>query len=376
MNVGIIKGYKLERQTSMGLYSDNVLSKLKMTPNVKTFEIIPNTSLKKITIWPVRKFTNHFDRLMRYPIELPQLISKKGIDIFHITDHVNSYLISGLPKHRTVITCHDIIPLLASHGYFERIKISKKSLWHFNYRIKGLKTAAHVIAVSENTKKDLVRFNLCKPDKISVVHAGTNHNYRPYSVEKRRILRSNYNFNDKFVLLHVGSSLFYKNIEGIIEALRILDKFDKFVFLKAGQPFTDHQIDLIERYKLTGKIVHIGAPKNVEEMQDIYNMANSLVFPSHYEGFGWPPLEAMACGIPVICSDKGALGEIVQSAAIICDALSPESLASKIRLLQENSELQQDMICNGLLHFKKFTWEKTMTEELLGIYKRVIQNST
>lgn len=374
MNVKFFRSLKAQNQHSMDLYEANLVSELNLLrPEITTTIKRSNTSFKSVKNKSARRIINTFDQLIRFPFDISQQ-TNDGDTIYHITDHVDAYLLSSLDKERTIVTCHDVMPLVAATGEIGNININPKSVWSFKYRIKRIGEAAHIIAVSENTKIDIVKFNLSSPDKISVIHPGLNYQYKPLSTEKRRQLRNEYSIVDKFVLLHIGSSLFYKNVDAIINTLKLLtdDPNGKdYVFLKAGQQFTATQMELIERYGLTNRVKYVGSPASFQEMEQVYNLANVFVFPSLYEGFGWPPLEAMACGIPVVCSDRGSLREIVGSDASICDPNSPESIASSICLLRENQQLSSDIISKGLERVLLFNWRNT-AEEVLKVYEKVL----
>lgn len=375
MKVCIVEGYKPDDQISMDLYAHKLREARRSTGgDFHVSGITADISFPTINSKAFRNLIGVSDRFLRYPWKLLQLVKRVEVDVFHIADHINSYLISYLPQKRTIVTCHDLIPLMVRDGKFNGVsKTAAGNIQYYKYCISGVKKARYVIVDSENTKKDLLVYNLCPIGKIRVIYPGLNFGYQPMSTENRMRLRTKYGVEDKFTLLHVGSSLFYKNIETIIRSMKILcekNANNRFMFIKAGQPFSRKQRTLIEKYGLENSTRYIGAPKDFCAMQKVYNLADVFVFPSLYEGFGWPPLEAMACGIPVVCSNRGSLGEIVQSAAIICDPDDPQTLAESVRLLRDDEVIKAALIRKGFEHSTKFKWEKT-ANKVAELYQNV-----
>jgi glycosyltransferase involved in cell wall biosynthesis len=373
MNVTLMRNSKAENNFSMDLYASCLKAALERA-NVVMSEITPPYYLGSTYFRRAGRVVNYFNQLVRYPYALSKVIDFDGDEIFHITDHVYSYLLNTLPKKRTVVTCHDVTPLVAARGELGSLKISIKSRSHFKYKIKRISEAAHVVADSENTRKDIVRFGICPAMNISVIYPGLTHPYCPLPNEERAHLRRVNDIENDIVLLHVGSSIFYKNVEMILEALQLLrdaEKGRKFFFYKAGQPFSPAQNELIQRYGLSDRVRYLGSPSTFEEMLKVYNMADVLVFPSLYEGFGWPPLEAMACGVPVVSSSAGSLNEVVGDAALICDPVSSASIASQVMALSENDSLREELIRRGIARAGQFSWD-VAAEKMLEVYRKVV----
>ncbi len=373
MRVGIVRGYRPDGQISMDLYADRLLAELGAdnSGRVDLVNFEAPVSFGTITNRRLRKCFGYFDKFVRYPANLRR--EGAGLDVYHITDHVNAYLISSLPPKRTIITCHDVIPLVIGHGQGNESYMSNRLLYQYRYRIRGLNTAAAVIVPSNCTKRDLIKLGLASPERIVVVYSGLNYAYQPLSDNERYAIRKKLGFEGKYVVLHVGSSVFYKNIEGIIDAMEIIRSRHSDIpvlFAKAGQPFTEAQKRRLTKYSLEGSVKYLGAPRDFESLMQIYNAADAFVFPSLYEGFGWPPLEAMACGVPVICSSRGSLEEIVGSAAVSCDPSNPESISAGITELWRNVDLRTRLIEHGIKHVGNFT-RSNMVTSILRIYRAV-----
>lgn len=373
MDVTLITNIKGENKRSMEIYATCLKNALERhSDDLNVDQIAPLASFSFIRSRRLRKLINPFDQIIGYILKLGKISGDEN-KIYHITDHVYSYLLMKLPPKRTIVTCHDITPLIANEFRLGAKKISLKSFWHFKLKVKMIAKAAQVIAVSESTRNDLIRHNICQPEKISVVYSGIPNTYLPMSNIDRIQLRKSMDITDEILLLHVGGSVFYKTIEGIIGALKILcaSNFEKkFVFIKAGEPFTIEQIRMIEDYGLVNFVRYIGSPKTSEAMREIYNISDMLLFPSLYEGFGWPPIEAMSCGIPVISSDKGSLKEVVGDAALICDPHSPASMAEQVLKLVKDDLLRNSLIERGILRSHLFSWDET-AKNVINIYKKI-----
>ncbi|MBU4306151.1 MAG: glycosyltransferase family 4 protein, partial [Candidatus Omnitrophica bacterium] len=163
----------------------------------------------------------------------------------------------------------------------------------------------------------------------------------------------------------------YKNVDAVLYALKILrEKSGKDVhFVKVGADFTSRQKGLILKLKIKDRIHYLGNLDD-SDLNLAYNLSDTLVFPSLYEGFGWPPLEAMACGTPVVCSNRGSLKEIVGNSAIFRDPSDHEGIADAVLFLMSDPEARQNKIRRGFDNVKRFDWKKA-AESVFQVYKGV-----
>ena len=163
----------------------------------------------------------------------------------------------------------------------------------------------------------------------------------------------------------------YKNVESVLRVVRILntEMGQNVMLIKAGQQFTPAQSRMIEELGLSGRVAHLGklAP---HELVTCYQASDVLLFPSIYEGFGWPPLEAMACGTPVVASTAGSIPEIAGDAAILEDPTDVARLAGAVAGVLKNDELRKRLIAAGLKRAKLFTWQRSIAQ-LVSIYHEV-----
>ena len=372
INVNLFTNYAGDAQYSMLSYAAQLEKNLKLyfmdscqTAVFTSLETRFGKIIRRNLIG--RKLDSYWNRFAKHPI-----IAKKISDgINHIIDHNNSYLIKYLDPRRTVVTCHDLI-------YF-RIpdkKENNKLLFPRHairkYTISGLKKAAKIIADSENTKKDIIELFDMPPQKITVIYPGIKscfHKIKDTDILKEGRKRLNFNW-DK-TMLHVGENLYYKNINTILYALKILHErgSKETHFVKVGKNFTSEQKDLILKLNIKDHVHYLGNLDD-NDLNLIYNLSSVLVFPSLYEGFGWPPLEAMACGTPVVCSDRGSLKEILGDSAIFVEPYDQEGIAAAISILISDPEIRQHKIKQGFENIKRFDWKK-MAEAVFKVYQEV-----
>lgn len=234
----------------------------------------------------------------------------------------------------------------------------------------GIRKATAVIAISYTTKRDLVRWLGIPEDRVFVVYLGVDHHrFRPLA---RRLLDVPY-------ILFVGSEYPYKNLTNLLKAFHFLKQaysLRDLKLVKVGRagggregPFRQQTLELVNALHLQGEVLFTDRVKD-EDLPAYYSGAACLVVPSLYEGFGLPPIEAMACGCPVIVSDMGALPEITGSAALLVDPLEPQDIANAIVEVLHNATLKRDLISQGLKHSGSFTWERT-AEETLAVYREM-----
>jgi glycosyltransferase involved in cell wall biosynthesis len=298
---------------------------------------------------------------------IPLTYPKTTTDYIHCTSQkltiplLYSSLFSLLPfsprkKRKVIVTVHDIIPL-ATNQY----KNTLEKITYFFIKL-ALKNAAHIIVDSEHTKSDIIKHVRYPKEKITVIYLG---------VDKKEFYQKKIQKQEN-TILYVGSDAKRKNIELIIKALAILKKeIPTIRFIKVGQaqdnPMRAKLKRLTEELNVTD---HIVWKDYVENLADEYNRANMFVFPSLYEGFGFPVLEAMACGCPVITTKRASLSELAGDAALFIDGTSPQELAKKIKQLLRDKKLQKRLQKEGAKQAAKFTWEKC-AEETIAVYKSV-----
>jgi len=283
-------------------------------------------------------------------------IKKGNYDIYHPT-HYNTYLYKYIHNKKVVCTFHDMncycIPEFYRSKYYSLIKIWQR---------KSAFLADKIIAVSKNTKKDIVRIFGVPERKIEVIYHGID----SIDIEKHE----KHSLFDQPYILYVGTRAKYKNFTAFLKVFRLLiGKHPDISLVCTGIPFSMHELSKIHDYRLDDKVFQIFASES--EMTDLYAGAEYFVYPSFYEGFGIPILEAFSCACPVLCSNTSCFPEVAGDAALYFDPYSiDDMLEASERLLLEN-DLKQSLIKKGKLRVKKFTWKKC-AEEHIRVYKSLL----
>lgn len=233
--------------------------------------------------------------------------------------------------------------------------------------------AAKTIVVSEKSKEDIVKFTGVNKSKVIVVHLAAedifNEAVDPVFVER---VKAKYDLPSRYIL-HVGVIYPGKNIERVIQVFaKIAKKFPHKLVLAGGFKWREDRVfNLIERLDLKDKIIMVKWISH-SELRVFYNLADLLIFPSFYESFGMPVLEAMACGCPVVTSSTGSMPEIVEDAALMVDPTNVDQIYRAMVRVLEDRALKAKLIRAGLARFKKFSWEKS-ARETLSVFKEIVE---
>jgi glycosyltransferase involved in cell wall biosynthesis len=295
-------------------------------------------------------------------------------DIFHIIDGSQAYVARWLPDVPVVATAHDFIPLLQTKGRFTLASPGMMARWIIRKSINELKKLDRVIADSQSTKNDFVNSAGGDIGKIMVVYPAIPTCMSKETVPNAGIQWTDRRHSESVYILHVGNDSFYKNRTGVLRVFaRIREKLD--VDLKmAGPPPGPELTGLIRELGLANHVHFVVNPED-DQLVKLYLRAALLLFPSLYEGFGWPPLEAMACGCPVVCSTAGSLPEVVGDAALKCNVEDYEQMAKNCIAVLDDVGLASGLVQKGYEQVKKFGLER-MGRELLSVYMKAINKLT
>lgn len=362
MIVKLFRNLPSDKSISMELYADNLQQGLEKSWKVESV-ICPEIKL------PVnKKILKYINKFYKYP----KFAKSQQGDINHIMDHSYSNLASGLNPEKTIITCHDLMLFREREKTVPNDFHSNAAFWALRHSLSAFNKVAAIIADSSSTRDDIIKYTSCDPSKIHVVHLGVSGNFS--KIEGKSIINDKYGLNKmpSLKILHVGVNMAYKNVEGILRILKMLNfdfKIDASL-IKIGEDFTSHQKRIIKKYDLESKVLYLGQVKS-DELTDIYNLCDILLFPSFWEGFGLPVLEAFACGVPVVCSDRGSLPEIAGDAALMFDPMDYLGFAKAIKEVHDNKELKNNLVMKGLKQSKLFSWDKT-AQKTYEVYKKVL----
>jgi glycosyltransferase involved in cell wall biosynthesis len=277
-------------------------------------------------------------------------IRSSDVNIYHPTYYRND--LDKYNKSAIVLTVHDMIHELYPDQFIDSrfvIKTKKKSI----------NAADQIICVSENTKKDLINMYDVPEDKIKVIYHG---NSLPKSDEylKRADLEKMYSITKPYLLYIGDRKRSYKNFTMLLETYSTMlsDRFDLVCF--GGGDFNHNELKTIKSIRCSGKVIHLSGSDHL--LASLYKNAFCFIYPSLYEGFGIPLLEAMGLGCPVIASNTSSIPKVVDKAALLFDPNSKDSLINVIELLESNESKREKLINLGFEQEKKFSWDKTAYE--------------
>jgi len=309
----------------------------------------------------VNLFTKMAKRFFWLPYQIRKKIDKDNIT--HLASEDFAYLLNFIKFKKIIITCHDLVPLI-----YRRYS---PFLW---LNIRGLKKADRIITVSNFSKNDIIKRLKYPADKIDVIHNAVDHS-RYYKQRGKEILKRYNIATDDKVILYVGSEQKRQNLPFLIESFyQLKKKLPKVKLLKVGSSQSKGRGELAKLIKNLGleKEVIFTGFVDEKELPKIYNAADLFVYPCLYAGFGIPPLEAMACGTPIITSNLTSLPEVVGDAGIMIDPYNKEQMVEAMFRILTNTELKENLIRKGLEKAKIFSWEKA-AEQTLTVYIRSLQ---
>ncbi|MEK7653132.1 MAG: glycosyltransferase family 1 protein [Patescibacteria group bacterium] len=283
--------------------------------------------------------------------KIDQLIG--GVDILFVP---NLHFISWSGNCRKILVVHDL-----SFLRFPEFFTFKSQWWHQLILAKRILNQADlVIADSKNTRNDLVELLEIKPEKIKVVYPGIGKKFRKFSDESFEMVKQKYDLPAEFVLF-LGTLEPRKNVENVIRACQ-----GRNLVIAGGRGWRDKKI-----LKMIGKnqqIKYLGYI-NEEDKPALYNLASCLVYPSFYEGFGLPIVEAMACGCPVVCGANSSQAEVAGEAALLVDPYNVNEIKNAVELIMGDAELRQRFSEAGIERAKMFSWERT-GREVMDLFRK------
>jgi glycosyltransferase involved in cell wall biosynthesis len=289
-------------------------------------------------------------------------------DINHVLDNSYGHLVHFLDSRRTIVTSHGGTPVS-----WRRWNREGPAMWFFDWAFSGMLKAAHIIVVSEYSKRELLADYVYDPQRIHVIHHGVDEHFVPLQDETVEKARLQYKSPDEAgIILHVGHCAARKNIETLLIAFAHLLHATNcpYRLLQVGGFFTVQQRALIERLGIANRVTQIPYMPN-ENLVALYNAATAFVFPSLYEGFGIPLIEAMACGTPIVCTDWELFHEVCGDAAVYANTRDADALTSALMRVLASSELQADLRRRGLLRAREFSWQRC-AQATLAVYQRMI----
>ena len=356
MKIGIDIRSTLKRKTGVGYYTSNLVNSLAGIDSGNSYflysRIRPFDFKRRLPKLPGPNFTHRVDRLGFHPE-----IRMGDMDILH----TSSYDMRVPKGAKMITTIHDIIPLVFREGYPGEVLEGLES----NIR-RVLRESSLILADSRHTKKDLEEQFSPEPGKIRVLYPGRDESLKPVDnrAEILAYLKKKYGIDRKFILF-TGTIEKRKNVKGLLEAFFDLKRENKIPHILVitgmrgwgGEP----ALDLLEASKQKGDVRMAGYVRR-EDLIALYNASDLFVYPSFYEGFGLPILEAFSCGVPVITASTTSCGEIAGEAAYTIDPNDIDSLKKGICRMLNDKALRMDLRAKAFERVKAFSWERTANE--------------
>ncbi len=298
-------------------------------------------------------------------LSIPYQLSRERVDLFH-EPH---YVLPPLVPCRSVVTIHDCIHLMfpqylpnrLAHGY------ARASIW------AAARRARRILTVSETSKADILRYCKVPAERVTVIYNAIDDRLAsPPSDEEIEQTRERYQLHGPFAL-YVGNIKPHKNLERLIEAFHLVQMrgFERLKLLIIGDEISRFPglRRAVDRFKLHKHVRFLGFVKD-RTLAALYQLATVFVFPSLYEGFGLPPLEAMARGTPVVTSNTSSLPEVVGDAAVLVDPYRAESIADGMVQVLSDSTLRAILRERGLARARMFSWRKSV-QQVRDVYGEV-----
>jgi len=355
LKIGIDIQTTLGQKSGFGFYVKNLVEHLKkVDPNNQYFLIYPDTQ---------KDFTT-LQRFIWDQFSFPKKATGAEVDILHQPCFSAPIFYKG----KVVLTIHDLI----SH-YFPQNMPSGSRLYFSKWMPLTYNRAQKIIAISENTKKDIIKLLKIPEEKIVVIHSAVGEEFHPIQDEQKiQQVKEKYKTGQKFIL-DVGTLEPRKNLPFLVKAYnRALKegKIDHNLVLTGKKGwYYESLFVLIKELKLEDKVILPGYVAD-EDLPVLYNAADLFCFPSLYEGFGFPPLEALSCGTPVIAANNSSIPEVVGEAGILLPIDNEKVWAENITKVLTDSALSQKLSSTGLEQAKNFSWDKT-AQETIKVYEEV-----
>ncbi len=374
MRIGFDAKRAAQNATGLGNYSRFVMRILhEAAPQHEYTAYVP--SPKKM-----QHLSRHFDWLtLRYPLSgfwkhlrslwriwgMTKDIAQDRIALFHGLSNELPLNIRNARDTRSIVTIHDLIFLRLPECY----PLIDRQIYNYKFR-RACIHSDRIIAVSECTKRDIVQFYGISPEKIDVVYQGCDSAFsQPIAEEKKEEIRRKYRLPDKYIL-YVGSIEKRKNLLLLAQALEFLDDDYQVVAVGKHTPYADEVTNFVRQKGLSHRLHMIhGVP--FADLPTLYRLATTFVYPSFYEGFGIPLLEALRSGVPVVGATGSCLEEAGGAHSLYVSPTDAKGLAAAIHRTYTDEHLRRTMIEQGHAHALRFE-ETRLAQDLLHVYDKVM----
>jgi len=370
MRILLIGNYAPDRQQSMLRYAEMMRDGL-LEAGYQVTLAVPRPVLNSrgrpaSGIW---KWIGYFDKFVLNAVDFAR--ASRQADVVHVCDHGNAVYVPNKPRRPYVVTCHDLLAVRAALGENTDLRPSFTGRYQQRLILNGLRRATAIACVSAATLRDAKRLLRDYSGQLVVAPNSLNHPYGRLDagVARARLAAVTALPVGSEYVLAVGSNHRRKNREAALHAVAGIQASWAGRVVFAGEALGPELRSLGQRLGITDRIVEVESPSN-ELLEALYNGALALVFPSRFEGFGWPLIEAQACGCPVICSSAEPLPEVAGAGAILCDPEDYGAFGRAILELAREPSRRNELVRAGLVNAKGYERPR-LIQQFVSLYEQV-----
>ena len=368
MKVLLVGNYEFDGSMSMKIWGEAMHREL-LGRGVDVRFIAPKPVLGRMlpSFTGAGKWLGYIDRFVLFPRHLRAAAA--GVDVVHICDHGGAMYVFRLKHKPVVVTCHDMLAVRGALGEVPEMRASLFGRLLQLWIRRGVGRANRVACVSKFTYEDVGRI-LHDPQNLCVILNALNYPFQqlPSGEADRRL--AGLPQIDRPFILHVGSSHPRKNRDGVMRAFAMATCETPLQLVFAGDALNRDLLQLARELKIDNRVVQVVLP-DVKIIEALYNRAVALLFPSRYEGFGWPSIEAQACGCPVIASNIPPLAEVLDHSAAMHSLEDEAGMAESIRRLATDTEFRDQMREKGFANVLARFQTSRMMEEYMSLYRKL-----
>jgi glycosyltransferase involved in cell wall biosynthesis len=373
MKILLIGNYQSDKLKSMDLFATMLQTHLQQLGHEVRL-ILPTPWFGKLISRPkvLKKWLAYIDKFILFPFTFGEALS--WADVIHICDHGNALYTRYLQNKPHIVTCHDLSAVLSGLNEFSEHKTGWTGRILQKMIVNGLNKAQKIACDSEKTKNDVIRLCSINQENVSAIYIGLNYPYSPMANAETQQRLIALGVPEGRFLLHVGANHWYKNRPGVLAIFsQLIQKLNEseFYLVMVGEAMTDEMRSFIQSNNLSERVIELVDIDN-ENLRSLYSSATALLFPSFQEGFGWPIIEAQACGCPVFTSNRPPMNYIGGDAAIY---IEPDNHEQAAETILHSLPILETLKLKGLTNCQRFTSEK-MINEYIALYQQAIDERT